>query len=68
MLELGDYIYTLKLINQHGLKKAADIEKITYTGVRKRIKNLEKRTGIKFYPDYNFDRMTYQGREWLKNV
>ncbi len=68
MLEIGDYIYTLKLINQHGLQKAAEIEKIGYKGMRKRIKTLEKQTGVKFYSDYNFDRMTYQGREWLKNV
>lgn len=65
MLELGDYIYTINLINQRGLKQAAEAEKITYKGMLKRVKALEKKIGIKFYPDYTFDRMTYQGQEWL---
>lgn len=67
MLELGDYIYTINLINQRGLKQAAEAEKMTYGGIRKRIKSLEKQIGFKLYPDYTFDRMTYQGQEWLKH-
>lgn len=66
MLKLGDYIHTIKLINQRGLRQAAVDEKITCNGICKRIKVLEQSIGIKLYPEYNFDRMTYLGREWLK--
>lgn len=66
MLELGDYIYTINLINQRGLKQAAAAEKITYAGLRKRIKVLEKKLGIPLYPEYDYTQMTYCGMEWLK--
>jgi hypothetical protein len=59
-------IETINLINEHGVGYAAAVQRIGRYAVYQRVKTLENSLGIKLYSNGQYDRMTYQGREWLK--
>lgn len=66
MLGIADYVRTVRLVNQYGYDGAALSDGVCRHAIKKRINRLESKLGFKVFTGYQFDRITYQGREWLK--
>jgi hypothetical protein len=64
VLTINQLVETIKLVDETHIKHA---EFVLGVSVKHRIKKLERATGVVFYPGHDYDRMSYLGREWLRN-
>lgn len=63
----SELIKTTKLVIEHGVIKTAMILKLTPRGTTYRVRRLENQLGFRIFAPYDYGRVTWQGREYLKN-
>lgn len=64
----SELIRTAKLIVEHGVKDAAKVLHLTPRATTYRVRRLEKQIGLRLFDPYDYSRLTFRGREFLKNV
>lgn len=67
-VSFDELVETVRKINDLGTDSAANSLFIGKSTLFYRVRRLESIIGIRLYPPSSYSRMTYQGREWLKNV
>jgi len=60
-------IETINLVVEYGVKQAAHIQGVTPYAIRKQIRNFENQMGITIFSPYDYNRVMWQGRQYLKN-
>lgn len=65
---IKELIETLRLVDRYGLQGAATIQGFTPQCIGQRVRRLERQVGIQFFTGYDYNRMTYQGKEYLRGI
>jgi len=63
----SELIRTARLVAEYGVKEAARKMKFTPRGTTYRVRKLENQLGFRIFAPYDYGRLTWQGREYLKN-
>lgn len=64
----SELIETARLVARYGLQGAAVKLGITAPATSYRVRRLEKQLGFKIFAPYDYGRLTFKGREYLKIV
>ena len=64
----AELIRTTRLVQKHGIRRTATIQGLTICGITDRIRRLEKQLGFRIFAPYDYGRLTFQGKEYLKAV
>jgi DNA-binding transcriptional LysR family regulator len=65
-MQTAELVRTVELIVEHGVKGAAMVLGITAQASTYRVRRLEKQLGFRLFSSYDYDRVTYRGREYLR--
>jgi len=63
----SELIRTVRLVAECGVKGAALTLRLTSCATTYRVQRLEKQLDFRIFAPYDYDRLTWQGREYLKN-
>ena len=66
--QTAELIRTTRLVAESDLQCAATIQGLTTSCIALRIRRLEKELGFRIFAPYDYGRVTWQGRKYLRSV
>lgn len=65
--QTAELIRTVELIVEHGIKSTSEMIHLTPSATTYRVRRLEKQLGFRIFAPYDYDRLTWHGREYLRS-